>query len=89
MEPYKTKFIFEFGDRTFEFFQTLPQKVWKINFTQCFSTLDPPLTENENFDMLKTCINGVFGLPTLDMVEKAKDEEVLEPQEREVRMKLG
>ncbi|XP_060777885.1 maestro heat-like repeat-containing protein family member 1 isoform X2 [Neoarius graeffei] len=47
------------------------------------NTLDPPLTENENFDMLKTCINGVFGLPTLDMVEKAKDEEVLEPQERE------
>ncbi|MCJ8728677.1 hypothetical protein PDJAM_G00007090 [Pangasius djambal] len=47
------------------------------------NTLDPTLAENENFDMLKTCINGVFGLPTLEMVEKAKDEEVLDPQERE------
>lgn len=51
--------------------------------------LDPPLTDNEKFDMLKTCINGVFGLPTIEMVEKAKDEEVLDPQEREVRMKSG
>ncbi|KAB5586895.1 hypothetical protein PHYPO_G00006680 [Pangasianodon hypophthalmus] len=47
------------------------------------NTLDPPLAENENFEMLKACINGVFGLPTLEMVEKAKDEEVLDPQERE------
>ncbi|XP_053484925.1 maestro heat-like repeat-containing protein family member 1 isoform X2 [Ictalurus furcatus] len=48
------------------------------------NTLNPPLAENENFEMLKTCINGVFGLPTLEMVEKAKDEEVLDPKEREV-----
>ncbi|XP_053350115.1 maestro heat-like repeat-containing protein family member 1 isoform X1 [Clarias gariepinus] len=46
-------------------------------------TLDPPLGENEHFEMLKTCINGVFGLPTLEMVDKAKDEEILDPQERE------
>lgn len=45
--------------------------------------LDPPLTENENFDMLKTCINGVYGLPTLEGPEKGKDEEILDPQQRE------
>ncbi|XP_072535589.1 maestro heat-like repeat-containing protein family member 1 isoform X2 [Salminus brasiliensis] len=45
--------------------------------------LDPPLTENENFDMLKTCINGVYGLPTLEGAEKGKDEETLDPQQRE------
>ncbi|KAI4893277.1 hypothetical protein NFI96_019675 [Prochilodus magdalenae] len=45
--------------------------------------LDPPLTENENFDMLKTCINGVYGLPTLEVAERAKDEEALDPQQRE------
>uniref|UniRef100_A0A8C2FU16 Maestro heat-like repeat-containing protein family member 1 n=1 Tax=Cyprinus carpio TaxID=7962 RepID=A0A8C2FU16_CYPCA len=39
--------------------------------------LDPPLTENENFDLLKTCLNGVYGLPTVDTPDKAKDEEVL------------
>lgn len=48
------------------------------------NTLDPPLADSETFEMLKTCINGVFGLPTLEMVEKAKDEEVLDPQEREI-----
>lgn len=89
MEPYKAKFIFAVGDRHFNFFKLLHQILWKINFTQYFSTLNPPLAENESFDMLKTCINGVFGLPSLEMVEKAKDEEVLDPREREVRMKPG
>uniref|UniRef100_A0A671QQN0 Maestro heat-like repeat-containing protein family member 1 n=1 Tax=Sinocyclocheilus anshuiensis TaxID=1608454 RepID=A0A671QQN0_9TELE len=46
--------------------------------------LDPPLTENENFDLLKTCLNGVYGLPTVDTPDKAKDEEALDPQQREV-----
>lgn len=46
--------------------------------------LEPPLNENENFDMLKTCINGVYGLPTVEVMEKGKEEEVLDPQEREV-----
>ncbi|XP_022529276.2 maestro heat-like repeat-containing protein family member 1 isoform X2 [Astyanax mexicanus] len=45
--------------------------------------LDPPLTENENFDMLKTCINGVYGLPTIEAPEKGKDEEILDPQQKE------
>ncbi|XP_073782226.1 maestro heat-like repeat-containing protein family member 1 isoform X1 [Danio rerio] len=46
--------------------------------------LDPPLTENENFDLLKTCLNGVYGLPTADTPDKGKDEEALDPQQREV-----
>ncbi|XP_043116564.1 maestro heat-like repeat-containing protein family member 1 [Puntigrus tetrazona] len=46
--------------------------------------LDPPLTENENFDLLKTCLNGVYGLPSVDAPDKAKDEEALDPQQREV-----
>ncbi|XP_056618249.1 maestro heat-like repeat-containing protein family member 1 isoform X1 [Triplophysa dalaica] len=46
--------------------------------------LDPPLTENENFDLLKTCLNGVYGLPTADTPDKAKDEEALDPQQKVV-----
>ncbi|XP_036439698.1 maestro heat-like repeat-containing protein family member 1 isoform X1 [Colossoma macropomum] len=59
--------------------------VRQLVMTTCANliNLDPPLTENENFDMLKTCINGVYGLPTLEAVEKAKDEEALDPQQRE------
>ncbi|XP_066539071.1 maestro heat-like repeat-containing protein family member 1 isoform X3 [Hoplias malabaricus] len=45
--------------------------------------LDPSLTENENFDMLKACLNGVYGLPPLESTEKVKDEEALDPQQRE------
>ncbi|XP_062848509.1 maestro heat-like repeat-containing protein family member 1 isoform X2 [Trichomycterus rosablanca] len=45
--------------------------------------LEPPLSENETFDMLKTCINGVFGLPTLETTERVKDDELLDPKERE------
>uniref|UniRef100_A0A671QI06 Maestro heat-like repeat-containing protein family member 1 n=1 Tax=Sinocyclocheilus anshuiensis TaxID=1608454 RepID=A0A671QI06_9TELE len=41
--------------------------------------LDPPLTENENFDLLKTCLNGVYGLPTVDTPDK----------QREVRIKYA
>ncbi|XP_052003052.1 maestro heat-like repeat-containing protein family member 1 [Xyrauchen texanus] len=54
-------------------------------FTTCANlvNLDPPLTENESFDLLKTCLNGVFGLPTADTPEKGKDEEALDLQQRE------
>uniref|UniRef100_A0A8K9XAZ7 Maestro heat-like repeat family member 1 n=1 Tax=Oncorhynchus mykiss TaxID=8022 RepID=A0A8K9XAZ7_ONCMY len=47
--------------------------------------LEPALTENENFDMLRTCLNGVYGLPPVNTPDKdrGKDEEVLEPQQRE------
>ncbi|RXN31759.1 maestro heat-like repeat-containing family member 1 isoform X1 [Labeo rohita] len=60
----------------------LPQSV--KNLTQACRNLDPLLTENENFDLLKTCLNGVYGLPTVDTPDKAKDEEALDPQQREV-----
>ncbi|XP_030638186.1 LOW QUALITY PROTEIN: maestro heat-like repeat-containing protein family member 1 [Chanos chanos] len=45
--------------------------------------LDPPLTENENFEMIRTCLNGVYALPTVDTPDKTKDEETLDPQQRE------
>lgn len=37
--------------------------------------------------MLRTCLNGVYGLPPVNTPDKdrGKDEEVLEPQQREVR----
>ncbi|CAB1334802.1 unnamed protein product, partial [Coregonus sp. 'balchen'] len=47
------------------------------------------LTENDNFEMLRTCLNGVYGLPPLDTPDKdrGKDEEVLEPKQREALYK--
>ncbi|KAK1795222.1 hypothetical protein P4O66_010397, partial [Electrophorus voltai] len=45
--------------------------------------LDPPLMENEQFDMLKTSINGMYGLPALEMAKKAKDDDGLDPLQRE------
>ncbi|XP_041708066.1 maestro heat-like repeat-containing protein family member 1 isoform X1 [Coregonus clupeaformis] len=51
--------------------------------------LEPALTENDNFEMLRTCLNGVYGLPPLDTPDKdrVKDEEVLEPKQREALYK--
>uniref|UniRef100_A0A4W5KCP0 Maestro heat-like repeat family member 1 n=1 Tax=Hucho hucho TaxID=62062 RepID=A0A4W5KCP0_9TELE len=51
--------------------------------------LEPALTENENFEMLRTCLNGVYGLPPVNTPDKdrGKDEEALEPQQREVLYK--
>lgn len=65
----------------------MPQSV--KNLTQACRNLDPLLTENENFDLLKTCLNGVYGLPTVDTPDKAKDEEALDPQQREVGIKYA
>ncbi|XP_034144672.1 maestro heat-like repeat-containing protein family member 1 isoform X2 [Esox lucius] len=47
--------------------------------------LEPALTENENFEMLQTCLNSVFGLPMVDSPDRdrGKDDEVLEPKLRE------
>ncbi|XP_018618550.2 maestro heat-like repeat-containing protein family member 1 isoform X3 [Scleropages formosus] len=45
--------------------------------------LDPVLTENENFDMLRTCLNSAYGLPPAEVVEGNKEDEVLDPQQRE------
>uniref|UniRef100_A0A3Q3BFT5 Maestro heat-like repeat family member 1 n=1 Tax=Kryptolebias marmoratus TaxID=37003 RepID=A0A3Q3BFT5_KRYMA len=45
--------------------------------------LDPPLSENESFDLLKVCVNGVFSLPPeTHTPEKTKEEEVLDPKQR-------
>lgn len=65
----------------------MPQSI--KNLTQAFRNLDPPLSENENFDLLKICLTGVYGLPTVDTLDKAKDEEALDPQQREVRIKFA
>uniref|UniRef100_A0A8C1M4U7 Maestro heat-like repeat-containing protein family member 1 n=1 Tax=Cyprinus carpio TaxID=7962 RepID=A0A8C1M4U7_CYPCA len=54
--------LFSFKTDTFDHCDAVPQSV--KNLTQAFRILDPPLTENENFDLLKTCLNGVYGLPT-------------------------
>lgn len=67
--------------------ETVPQSI--KNLTQAFRNLDPPLSENENFDLLKICLTGVYGLPSVDTLDKAKDEEALDPQQREVRIKYA
>ncbi|XP_028837282.1 maestro heat-like repeat-containing protein family member 1 isoform X2 [Denticeps clupeoides] len=46
--------------------------------------LDPPLAESETFDVLRTCLNGMFALPPVDAADRAKDEESLEPQQKQV-----
>ncbi|XP_063055853.1 maestro heat-like repeat-containing protein family member 1 isoform X2 [Engraulis encrasicolus] len=46
--------------------------------------LDPALTENDNFEMLRTCLSSVYGLPPVDAPDKGKEEEVLDPQQREI-----
>ncbi|XP_061572342.1 maestro heat-like repeat-containing protein family member 1 [Cololabis saira] len=45
--------------------------------------LEPTLSENESFDLLKVCVNSVFSLPPeTDTPEKTKDEETLDPKQR-------
>uniref|UniRef100_A0A3B3X171 Maestro heat-like repeat family member 1 n=1 Tax=Poecilia mexicana TaxID=48701 RepID=A0A3B3X171_9TELE len=52
---------------------------------ECFRSLDPPLSENESFDLLKVCVNGVLSLPPdTHTPEKTKDEEILDPKQRKV-----
>ncbi|XP_041962834.1 maestro heat-like repeat-containing protein family member 1 isoform X1 [Alosa sapidissima] len=46
--------------------------------------LDPVLTEVDNFDILRTCMNSVYCLPPLDTPDKGKEDEALDPQQREV-----
>ncbi|KAG7458242.1 hypothetical protein MATL_G00236100 [Megalops atlanticus] len=45
--------------------------------------LDPALTEKEKADMLHTCLNSVFGLPPVEEPDQGKEEEVLDPRQRE------
>lgn len=50
--------------------------------------LDPAMSENENFDLLKVCINGVFSLPAeTNTPEKTKEEEPLDPKQRKALYK--
>ncbi|XP_063342108.1 maestro heat-like repeat-containing protein family member 1 isoform X1 [Pelmatolapia mariae] len=50
--------------------------------------LDPPMSENENFDLLKVCINSVFSLPAeTHTPEKIKEEEPLDPKQRKALYK--
>lgn len=46
--------------------------------------LDPALTENENFELLRTCLSSVYSLPPVDKADKSKDDDVLDPQQREM-----
>lgn len=44
------------------------------------------MSENENFDLLKVCINSVFCLPAeTNTPEKTKEEELLDPKQRKVK----
>ncbi|XP_019946928.2 maestro heat-like repeat-containing protein family member 1 isoform X1 [Paralichthys olivaceus] len=45
--------------------------------------LDPALSENESFDLLKVCVNSVFSLPPeTHTPEKIKEEDLLDPKKR-------
>ncbi|KAM3873621.1 maestro heat-like repeat-containing protein family member 1 [Diretmus argenteus] len=46
--------------------------------------LEPALSENESFDLLKVCVSSVFSLPAeTHTPEKTKEEEILDPKQRE------
>ncbi|XP_075937475.1 maestro heat-like repeat-containing protein family member 1 isoform X1 [Anarhichas minor] len=50
--------------------------------------LDPALSENDNFDLLKVCVNSVFSLPPeTHTPEKMKEEETLDPKQRKALYK--
>lgn len=50
--------------------------------------LEPALSENESFDLLKVCVNNVISLPPeTHTPEKTKDEETLDPKQRKVNLK--
>ncbi|XP_066571905.1 maestro heat-like repeat-containing protein family member 1 isoform X2 [Amia ocellicauda] len=73
-----------------DFIKSEPVEVLKTPIRQQAMTtcanlinLDPVLTENENFDMLRTCLNSTFGLPPVD-ADRGKDEDVPDIQQREV-----
>ncbi|XP_033836281.1 maestro heat-like repeat-containing protein family member 1 isoform X2 [Periophthalmus magnuspinnatus] len=50
--------------------------------------LDPALSENETFDLLKVCVNSVFSLPPeTHTPEKVKEEETLDPKQKQTLYK--
>lgn len=53
---------------------------------KCFRPLEPALSENESFDLLKVCVNSVISLPPeTHTPEKTKEEEILDPKQRKVK----
>ncbi|XP_008430285.1 maestro heat-like repeat-containing protein family member 1 isoform X2 [Poecilia reticulata] len=69
---------------------SLKTPVRPLVMTTCANlmSLDPPLSENESFDLLKVCVNGVLSLPPdTHTPEKTKDEEILDPKQRKVLYK--
>ncbi|CAN9513935.1 unnamed protein product [Ophioblennius macclurei] len=50
--------------------------------------LEPALSENESFDLLKVCVNSAFSLPPeTHTPEKLKEEETLDPKQRKALYK--
>ncbi|KAG5856775.1 hypothetical protein ANANG_G00011450 [Anguilla anguilla] len=45
--------------------------------------LDPVLSESENFDLLRTCLNSMYGLSPVEDPDRGKEDEILDPQQRE------
>ncbi|XP_058503899.1 maestro heat-like repeat-containing protein family member 1 isoform X3 [Solea solea] len=69
---------------------TLRTPVRHLVMTTCANLLplDPVLSENEIFDLLKVCVNSVFSLPPeTHTPEKTKEEEILDPKKRKALYK--
>ncbi|XP_067366221.1 maestro heat-like repeat-containing protein family member 1 isoform X1 [Channa argus] len=69
---------------------SLKTPVRHLVMTTCANLLplDPALSENEIFDLLKVCVSTVFCLPPeTHTPEKTKDEEILDPKQRQALYK--
>uniref|UniRef100_A0A3B4BDL5 Uncharacterized protein n=1 Tax=Periophthalmus magnuspinnatus TaxID=409849 RepID=A0A3B4BDL5_9GOBI len=64
---------------------SLRTPVRHLVMTTCANlALDPALSENETFDLLKVCVNSVFSLPPeTHTPEKVKEEEILDPKQKQ------
>ncbi|XP_041649053.1 maestro heat-like repeat-containing protein family member 1 [Cheilinus undulatus] len=64
---------------------TLRTPVRHLVMTTCSNLmpLDPALSENESFDLLKVCVNSVMSLPPeTSTPEKTKEDEILDPKQK-------
>ncbi|XP_032374058.1 maestro heat-like repeat-containing protein family member 1 [Etheostoma spectabile] len=69
---------------------SLRTPVRHLVMTTCanLTPLEPALSENESFDLLKVCVNSVFSLPPeTHSPEKTKEEETLDPKQRKALYK--
>ncbi|XP_039973660.1 maestro heat-like repeat-containing protein family member 1 isoform X1 [Xiphias gladius] len=69
---------------------SLRTQVRHLVMTTCANLmpLDPTLSENESFDLLKVCVNSVFSLPPeTHTPEKTKEDEILDPSQRQALYK--